>query len=122
MQDFSQLLWYDRPAEAWTDALPLGNGRLGAMVFGGIGHERIALNDDTLWSKNPVPVPIKDSREAVHHARELIRQRKFSEADQYIAANIPDGDSASYLPAGNTAGNWILSGHGPLPFLPEVTE
>ena len=101
MQDFSQLLWYDRPAEAWTDALPLGNGRLGAMVFGGIGHERIALNEDTLWSKNPEPFPVKDSKKEVAHARELIRQRKFSEADQYIAANIPDGNSASYLPAGD---------------------
>ena len=80
MQDFSQLLWYDRPAEAWTDALPLGNGRLGAMVFGGIGHERIALNEDTLWSKNPEPVPVKDSKKEVAHAMELIRQRKFSEA------------------------------------------
>src|SRR4051812_6817312 len=37
-------LWYDRPSEKWTDALPLGNGRLGAMVFGGVDHERVALN------------------------------------------------------------------------------
>jgi alpha-L-fucosidase 2 len=40
-------LWYDRPAEKWTEALPIGNGRLGGMVFGGITNERIQLNEDT---------------------------------------------------------------------------
>ena len=46
-----QLLWYDRPATDWmTQALPVGNGRIGAMVFGGIGHERIQFNDKTLWT------------------------------------------------------------------------
>jgi alpha-L-fucosidase 2 len=46
-------LWYTQAAKQWTDALPLGNGRLGAMVFGGIESERVALNDDTLWSGFP---------------------------------------------------------------------
>ena len=43
-------LWYRQPADKWTDALPIGNGRLGAMVFGGIAKERLQLNEDTLWS------------------------------------------------------------------------
>jgi alpha-L-fucosidase 2 len=43
-------LWYRQPAEQWTDALPVGNGRQGAMIFGGVASERIALNEDTLWS------------------------------------------------------------------------
>ena len=46
-------LQYDRPAEAWTEALPLGNGRMGAMVFGGIERERFQLNEDTLTSGEP---------------------------------------------------------------------
>ena len=46
-------LWYDQPAKIWTDALPVGNGRLGAMVFGGIGHERIQFNEDTVWTGEP---------------------------------------------------------------------
>lgn len=46
-------LWYREPAEQWTDALPVGNGRLGAMVFGGVAMERISLNEDTLWSGAP---------------------------------------------------------------------
>src|SRR5271165_616961 len=47
------VLWYQEPADKWTDALPIGNGRLGAMVFGGILSERLQLNEDTLWSGAP---------------------------------------------------------------------
>jgi len=49
----STVLWYDQPAAQWTEALPLGNGRLGAMVFGGTTSERIALDDITTWSGGP---------------------------------------------------------------------
>ena len=47
------LLWYAKPASQWVEALPIGNGRLGAMVFGGIERERLQLNEDTLWSGGP---------------------------------------------------------------------
>ena len=47
-------LWYDRPASRWEEALPLGNGRLGAMVYGHTGIERIQLNEDSLWSSGPM--------------------------------------------------------------------
>lgn len=43
-------LIYDSPASVWLESLPLGNGRIGAMVFGGVDEERISLNEDTLWS------------------------------------------------------------------------
>src|SRR5213592_860484 len=46
-------LFYDRPAATWLEALPLGNGRIGAMCFGGVGSDRIGLNDETLWSGSP---------------------------------------------------------------------
>jgi len=48
-------LWYRKPAEKWVDGLPIGNGRLGAMVLGGVPEERIFLNEDTLWSGFPAP-------------------------------------------------------------------
>jgi alpha-L-fucosidase 2 len=48
-----QTLWYEEPATQWPDALPVGNGRLGCMVFGGVKTERLALNEDTLWSGFP---------------------------------------------------------------------
>ncbi len=47
------VLWYEAPAEQWVEALPVGNGRLGAMVFGGVESERLQLNEDTLWSGYP---------------------------------------------------------------------
>ena len=49
----AQKLWYSAPAENWDNALPVGNGRLGAMVLGGIAEERIVLNEETLWSGGP---------------------------------------------------------------------
>ena len=53
--DPSTSLGYSRPAQSWQhEALPIGNGRMGAMIFGGVGHERIALNEDTVWSGSRV--------------------------------------------------------------------
>ena len=48
MQEYK--LWYDRPAQVWTEALPLGNGRLGAMVYGTPSTEQIQLNEETIWA------------------------------------------------------------------------
>src|SRR5437660_4572277 len=47
------VLWYEKPAIQWTEALPIGNGRLGAMVFGGVTSERVQLNEDTLYAGGP---------------------------------------------------------------------
>jgi hypothetical protein len=49
------LLWYRQPAGKWVEALPLGNGRLGAMVFGGVPEEHLQLNEDTLYAGGPYP-------------------------------------------------------------------
>jgi len=57
--DPSTMLWYQSPASAWEEALPVGNGRLGAMVFGKYGEERIQLNDDTYWSGGPYSTVVK---------------------------------------------------------------
>ncbi len=54
----TNILWYRQPATEWTDALPLGNGRLGAMVHGGVGREELQLNESTLWSGGPISRPI----------------------------------------------------------------
>lgn len=57
--DPSTLLWYKSPAAAWEEALPVGNGRLGAMVFGKYGEEKIQLNEDTYWSGGPYSTVVK---------------------------------------------------------------
>jgi alpha-L-fucosidase 2 len=55
----SVLLWFKSPAAAWEEALPVGNGRLGAMVFGKNGEERIQLNEETYWSGGPYSTVVK---------------------------------------------------------------
>ena len=57
------ILWYESPAESWEEALPLGNGRLGAMVFGLYGEERIQLNEETYWSGGPYSTVVEGGAE-----------------------------------------------------------
>ena len=65
-------LQYNRPAKSWNEALPLGNGRLGAMVFGGIEKEHLQLNEDTLWSGSPKDFNNSKAKEVLPRVRELI--------------------------------------------------
>lgn len=67
--DPAHVLWYRRPAERWVEALPIGNGRLGAMVFGGAAEERIQFNEDTLWTGRPHDY----ARPGVHRHLQAIR-------------------------------------------------
>jgi len=57
--DPSTTIWYRSPASVWEEALPVGNGRLGAMVFGKYGEERIQLNEETYWSGGPYSTVVK---------------------------------------------------------------
>ena len=63
------VLWYERPAGEWTEALPVGNGRLGAMVFGGMPEERIQFNEETLWDGYPRDRVNPAAREALPEVR-----------------------------------------------------
>lgn len=91
-------LLYKKPAKKWTEALPLGNGKLAAMVYGGIGKEQISLNDATLWSGYPRDYANPNSSDALKTARELIFQERYFEADQYVAKNMHGEYSESYMP------------------------
>src|SRR5215469_10327672 len=76
-------LWYTQPAREWVDALPIGNGRLGAMVFGGIKSERIALNEDTLWSGAPRDWNNPDAKDHLSVVRKMvIENQDYHGADQ----------------------------------------
>lgn len=79
----SKMIFY-KPAKKWTAALPLGNGKIAAMVFGGVQSERIALNDSTLWSGYPRDYTNPQCAEALNEARELIFAKKYKEADAFI--------------------------------------
>jgi alpha-L-fucosidase 2 len=83
--DPSTTLWYSRPARSWQhEALPIGNGRLGAMIFGGVGHERIALNEDTVWSGSRVNWNRQGASKNLPRIRELLLAGKNAEAEKLV--------------------------------------
>src|ERR1043166_5987754 len=65
-------LWYRQPAEKWVEALAVGNGRIGAMVFGGINRERLQLNEDTLWGGGPYDPVNTNALAALPQVRQLV--------------------------------------------------
>ena len=77
-------LWYRRPANVWTEALAIGNGRLGAMVFGRVGQERLQLNEGTLWAGGPYDQNNTNATAALPEARKLIAEGKFKEANDLV--------------------------------------
>ena len=81
-------LWYEQPASKWLEALPIGNGQLGAMVFGGTIAERIQLNDDTVWAGPPIPENRKGAAPYVAQARQLIFEGKYVEAQKLVQQNV----------------------------------
>jgi alpha-L-fucosidase 2 len=78
------ILWYERPATQWVEALPVGNGRLGAMVFGGINQERIQLNEDTLWAGGPYQPVNPAARAALPEIRRLVAAGEEKAAQDLI--------------------------------------
>lgn len=81
-------LWYRGPAKVWEEALPLGNGRLGAMVFGGVADERLQLNEDTLWDGYPLDASNPKSLTALPDVQRLLFEGKNKEAERLAAANM----------------------------------
>ncbi len=74
-------LWYDKPAVKWTEALPVGNGRIGAMLFGGVENDRIQFNEETLWSGGPREYNRKGAYKYLDTIRQLLFQGKQKEAE-----------------------------------------
>jgi alpha-L-fucosidase 2 len=75
-------LRYKAPAKEWTEALPIGNGRLGAMIFGGVEQEHLQLNEDTLWSGPPKDWNNPHAKAVLPDVRRLLSEGRFLEADQ----------------------------------------
>ncbi|GAA0137826.1 glycoside hydrolase family 95 protein [Paenibacillus sp. YSY-4.3] len=94
-------LWYSQPAARWEEALPVGNGRLGGMVFGGSRSEQIALNEDTLWSGFPRDPHNYDALRHLRRSRELIFAGEYKEAERLIEARMLGKRTESYQPLGD---------------------
>lgn len=100
-------MWYKQPATAWTESLPLGNGRMGAMVYGGIQEELLTLNEESLWSGYPKDKTVNDPYEHWEAARELVRNNQFKQADTYIEDHLLGEYTEAYLPFGDLKLNFI---------------
>jgi alpha-L-fucosidase 2 len=104
-------LWYDKPAGVWTEALPVGNGRIAAMVFGTPASERLQLNELTFWSSGPSRNDNPKALGVLAQVRQLIFDGKNSDAESSINANFFSGNNAAkYQTVGDLSINF--TGHG----------
>ena len=96
-------LWYDTPAGEWVEALPVGNGRMGAMVFGTPSTERLQLNEETVWSGQPNTNANPDARAALPRIRELIFAGRYKEAQDLVGAKVISrtNHGMAYQPVGD---------------------
>ena len=110
-------LWYERPAGQWVEALPVGNGRLGAMVFGGINLERLQLNEDTLWAGGPYNPANPEARAALPEIRRLAAAGELKAAQDLVQEKFMSvpvrqmpyqtlGDLLLTLPGSETAADY----------------
>lgn len=97
-------LWYEQPAKEWMSSVPIGNGRIGAMVFGGIEEETIALNESSMWSgQYDENQEIPFGKERMNELRKLFFEGKIQEGNQ-IAEEFLHGNGHSFgthLPIGD---------------------
>jgi hypothetical protein len=102
-------LWYRQPAQKWEEALPVGNGRLGAMVFGGVREEHLQLNESSVWSENPKEYNRIGAWQCFPKIRRLIWEGKHGEAEALIAKEVlGERPLGSYQPLGDL----LLSSEG----------
>lgn len=96
-------LWYQQPAKEWGEALPVGNGRLGAMVFGKYDHENIQLNEESVWAGSKIDNNNPGAKGHLHEIQQDIFQGKYKKAldlsDKYLVGTPPR--IRSYQPLGN---------------------
>ena len=82
------LSWYNAPAKKWDEALPIGNGRLGAMVFGKNGEERIQLNEETYWSGGPYSTVVKGGYKVLPEIQKMVFEEKYLAAHNLFGRNL----------------------------------
>ncbi|MES2923297.1 MAG: glycoside hydrolase N-terminal domain-containing protein [Verrucomicrobiota bacterium] len=82
------LLWWNKPAAKWEEAIPIGNGQLGAMIFGGPESERLQLNEGTLWAGGPYDPVNPEAKDALPQVRKLVNEGKYRDAAGLISAKV----------------------------------
>ena len=105
-------LWYTNSAADWMEALPIGNGKLGAMVFGGVEREHLQLNEESVWAGPPIPENRVGAFNAIQEARKLIFQGDYLESDKLMQDNVMGEriSPRSYQPLGDLFIDFELEG------------
>lgn len=114
MRQMSNRLWYRQPAKEWNEALPVGNGRLGAMVFGGARKERLQLNEDSVWYGGSRDRNNPDAKPNLPRIRELILAGRLKEAQELASMALPGLPEAQrhYMPLGDLELEFACPGAG----------
>jgi Trehalose and maltose hydrolases (possible phosphorylases) len=109
-QQKKSVLWYDQPAKNWNEALPIGNGRLGAMIFGRVADELIQLNEETLWTGGPVdPDPNPDAPKYLQPVRNALFKDSIGQAVKLLR-KMQGPNTEMYQPLGNIILKQSLNG------------
>lgn len=106
------VLWYQQPGVQWQEGMPIGNGYMGAMVFGGVKHERIALNESTFWSGRPHDYNDPEAYRYFKKIKELVFKDKFKEAEEMANEHFYGKPTAqqAYQPLGDLLLNFKVTG------------
>ena len=99
-------LYYTKKAKYFEQSLPVGNGRMGALVFGNLKKERIAINEDSLWSGYPKDNNKKDAYKYLDSARKAVFDKDYRKAEDIINKNMHGVWSDAYLPFGDILINY----------------
>jgi alpha-L-fucosidase 2 len=98
-------IWFNKPADNWNEALPVGNGRLGAMIFGGVESERLELNEESVWTGEPRWDANPDALKTLPKVRQLLFEGKYKEAEELaqkgLLGNKPRNPAATYQALGD---------------------
>ncbi|MBO5859105.1 MAG: glycoside hydrolase family 95 protein [Clostridia bacterium] len=106
----TSVLWYTSPAKAWTQSLPIGNGTLGAMIYGGVERDIICLNHDQLWTGTPRNTIREGAPESYKKAQKLALEGRLNEAQKEVEENFQSVFTNAYVPFGNLEINMQTKG------------
>lgn len=106
-EGFMRKLWYDKPAKVWEEALPLGNGRMGAMVFGGILKEQIQVNEESIWDGRKKNRINKEAKKMLPEIRRLIFAGEIEEAERLMKWSMSGCPQS--MPSYQTLGEMTLN-------------
>ena len=110
-QTSSTILYMDKPAASWYEATPIGNGRLGGMVYGGVTRDTIRTNDDTFWSGEPRDLQRPGTYKVLPEIRKLLLEEKNQEAQKVIDANLLGPWNQNYMPLADILLEWPGDGN-----------